>query len=181
MHAHKNNSYVAQLQVGDPAAARAWFTEYHDRLLRFVEQKISIHADAEEVVQETFINCLRQVSLFRGDSSLWTWMCSIARHEVADYYRKKYAKKALQLLPLFDSVFEEHAAPVVEAEKSEKTGQIRQALGKLSPLEQEVLQLKYIDEHSVAEIAARIGKTVKAVESLLFRARQLFRAEWQVA
>ena len=172
---------LQRLKDGDSIAARQWFGEYHDRLLQFVQQKISIESDAEEVVQETFINCLRQIALFRGDSSLWTWMCSIARHEVADYYRKKYAKKTLQLLPLYDSLFDVAAANQITASaQQEQTSQVRKVLQKLPPVEQEILELKYVDNQSVAEISQQIGKTVKAVESLLFRARQLFRQERQL-
>ena len=123
----RQQKLLHRLVSGDPVAARQWFNEYHDRLLQFVEQKISVTVDAEEVVQETFINCLRQIALFRGDSSLWTWMCSIARHEVADYYRKKYAKKRLQLLRLYDALFEVAAANQITARaQQEQTSQVRQ-------------------------------------------------------
>src|SRR3989344_1118054 len=91
---------LARLKSGDSPAVNEWFRAYHDRLLAFVSQKIDNAHDAEELVQETFVNCLKHLPLFRGESSIWTWMCGIAQHEVADFYRKKYAKKALKLLPL---------------------------------------------------------------------------------
>jgi RNA polymerase sigma-70 factor, ECF subfamily len=161
---------LAALRAGEATAVTTWFQMYHDRLLRFVTLKISDPADAQEITQEIFINCLRHLPLFRGSSSLWTWMQSIARHEMADYFRKKYAKKAIKSLPLHEFVSD---VPISDAhEVSERVKAAFQALSKES---QELLMMKYIDRKKVKEIAAEVGRSVKAVESDLFRARLEFR------
>ena len=164
---------ILLLKQGDQRAVTQWFSLYHNRLLRVTLQKVSVHADAEELVQETFLNCMRQIGLFRGTSSLWTWMNSILRHEISDFYRKKYAKKALKTLPLFDrlAIDDIHSSSDVSAKVSS-------VLKKMSTEYRELLQQKYIDKCKVVEIASRFGRSNKAIESDLFRARQEFQYLW---
>jgi len=104
---------------------------------------------------------------------LWTWMNSILRHEISDFYRKKYAKKALKTLPLFDrlAIDDIHSSSDVSAKVSS-------VLKKMSTEYRELLQQKYIDKCKVVEIASRFGRSNKAIESDLFRARQEFQYLW---
>lgn len=166
---------ILQLKRGDGQAVTKWFGMYHDRLYNVVVRKISHPADAEELVQEIFLNCLKNLNLFRGESSLWTWMCSVARHETADYFRKKYAKKALETLPLTHWLF-------VEGEKIQDAHEVSRkvtvVLKKMSHEYQELLLMKYVDGKKVRAIAQELNKTIKAIESDLFRARTQFRELW---
>ena len=165
---------LCALKAGEPAAVREWFVLYKADIQRMVSVKVAVAADVDELVQQTFLNCLRQLPLFRGEASLKTWMLAIARHEVADYYRKKYAKKALQTLPLSDLVL---SAPIDDAHVvSEKVSEV---LDKMSDRSREILLQKYVDGKCVAAIAEEFGKSVKAIESELFRARSEFRALWE--
>lgn len=97
-------------------------------------------------------------------------MKSIARHEVADYYRKRYAKKALRTLPLSELVL-----GVEISNSSETSEKVVAVLKKMKRDYQELLLLKYVDRKKVKDIARELGRTVKAVESDLFRARRDFR------
>jgi len=172
---HKNNrleeaQILELLKLGDSAAVEYWLTEYENPLAAYISQKVDLPADTKELTQETFVACLKQLPLFRGDSSILTWMISIARHQIADYYRKKYTKQALKFLPLSHYLFE---AKIDDAhETSEK---VKQVLGRMSQTSQELLQKKYVDGRKVAEIAKEWGRSVKSVESELFRARAEFR------
>ena len=97
-------------------------------------------------------------------------MVRIAQHEVADYYRRKYAKKVIQTL----SVSEIEDLPEIES-SVEISYEVKSVLKKMSATSQELLQKKYIDRQRVASIAAEFGRSVKSIESLLFRARVEFR------
>ena len=161
---------LAKLKAGDAKAVRQWFSSYHDRLLKLIQQRVSSEKDAEELVQDTFLGCLKHLPLFRGESSIWTWMARIAHHEVADYYRKRYAKKFLHLLPLSELFAVE---PI--ADSHEISQKVRQVLSRMASEEREILQMKYVDKKKVKQIAREMGRTVKSVESILFRARVEFR------
>jgi RNA polymerase sigma-70 factor, ECF subfamily len=100
-------------------------------------------------------------------------MLSIARHEVADYYRRKYAKKALQTLPLSDFLLSLRVD-----DSSEVSLQVRKILSQMSEYSRELLLRKYVDGKKVAELAKEMGRSAKSIESELFRARREFRTLW---
>ncbi len=171
-----NNKYatdqelVRAVKQGQQTAIEYWFRTYHDQLLSLALKKAQNSKDAEELVQETFINCLRNIQTFQGKSSFSTWIKSILYHEIADYYRKLYAKKAIRTLPMGDFLLN------LPLEDSHEVSQkVRLVLNKLAKEKRELLLLKYVDQKKVKDIAKRMGKTVKSVESDLFRARQEFR------
>lgn len=165
---------LERLKRGDRGAVREWFAAFHDDLLAYVSYKISRVKDAEELVQETFIQCLKHLPLFDGRSSISTWMKSIARHEIADYYRKKYAKKAIQTLPLHELILGRADKAAVK-DSHQVSEDVRESLGRIRADYSELLMLKYVDGLSVKHIAAKLGRTVKSIEADLFRARQDFR------
>jgi len=164
------------LRLGDPDAVAYWLQTYEPRLYKHLLAKVGNPQDAQELTQDTFMSCLRHLPLFRGDAMIWTWMVAVARHEVADYFRKKYAKKALQLLPLSEFLL---------ATKLETTQEIAEqvgaALSHMSHSSRELLLEKYVDGKRVAMIAREQNQTEKAVESQLYRARIEFREQYAEA
>lgn len=162
---------LEKLRLGQGRAVREWFHDYHDELYQYIAYKVSGHKDIEELVQETFINCLKHVSVFKGKSSISTWMKSVARHEIADYYRKKYAKKALQTVPL-------HKLCLGEGERlshQELVNKVKRVLKIIRSDYKELLLLKYVDQKTVKTIAKELGRSFKSVEADLYRARKDFK------
>ena len=161
---------LADLKAGHPEAVRSWFARYRPRLLKLILHKVRTEKDAEELVQDTFMSCLKHLPLFRGESSIWTWMVRVAQHEVADYYRRRYAKKFIHAFPLSELL------PLTDlSDAHEVSLKVRDVLKKMASESREILQMKYVDRKKVQEIAAETGRTVKSVESILFRARLEFR------
>jgi RNA polymerase sigma factor (sigma-70 family) len=170
MRPSQDSQLLQQLKQGSPQAVQSWFHAYHDRLLRVILKKVNNEKDAEELTQDTFVSCLKHLPLFRGESSIWTWMTRIAHHEVSDYYRKRYAKKFIHALPLSDLI------PLDEIYDSHEISQkVKDVLQKMSKENREILLLKYVDQLKVEHIAKHMGKTGKSIESLLFRARAEFK------
>lgn len=166
----EESQIIELIKLGDPTAVEYWFSEYQSILAQFIKSKVENPQDVAEIVQETFLGCLKQIAFFKGQSSLQTWMISVARHEVADYYRKKYAKRALQLLPLTQELL---GTKVNDAhEISEK---VKEVLAKMSESSRELLQKKYVDNMKVQDIAVEWGRSDKSIESELFRARNEFK------
>ena len=171
---------VAQLLAGDPTAVADWYHHYQPRLSAFIAHRVGSPEDVEELVQETFINCLHNLPNFLGKSSLWTWMCAIARHEVGDYYRKRYAKKVLHLLPLSDWLLADFLQDNHHADYAhDLADQVEQVFARIGYYYRSLLLAKYLDQQSVADLARRYDKTIKALESDLYRARQAFKRVFQ--
>jgi RNA polymerase sigma-70 factor, ECF subfamily len=161
---------LSRLKKGEPKAVSEWYAEYSPRLMSYIGKKISSHKDCEELTQEVFLGCLKHLPLFRGKSSIFTWMCSIARHEVADYYRKRYAKKALKYVPLGEMILQEDIADAHESAQK-----VKEVLSQMKGESKELLMQKYVDCKKVSEIGKELGRTTKAIESDLFRARKEFK------
>lgn len=174
---------VQRIVSGDQRALADFYTRYIDAIYRFAYHQVGRHRqDAEDVTQETFIAAIKNLKSYRGDSRLYIWLCGIAWHKASDLRRRRdHAKRPQptaddQLLQLR----EERTRQAAVSEMSERESERRRVWAVLTQLPEHyryVLALKYMEEFKVAEIALIMGKTEKAVESLLVRARDKFRAE----
>ena len=82
---------VRRILRGDRQAFDSFYRQHRGELLGFVAKRIGNRSDVEEVVQDVFLALLDSLPLYAFKSSLKTFMYSIARHEVADYFRRRYA------------------------------------------------------------------------------------------
>ncbi len=125
---------------------------------------------AEDLLQDTFIEGMRSAHTFRGDASVRTWLCAIARRRLARHWEAE--RKA----ELARSGLVAVGAPP-EADSIERRDEIIRALGRLSAPHRQVLVMKYLDELSVEKIAKELGRTPVQIQSLLQRARAGLRRE----
>lgn len=143
----------------------------------FVKWRLAPSGQAvDDIVQEVFLEAWRGLSRYRGDASLRAWILGIARHKVLDHYRS-----ALRVAdwdePVQESLVEQPAADR-ELIHKERTERIQAVLAGLPESYRAVLLWRYWDSQSAASIGLAMGKTEKAVERLLARARAQFRAEY---
>ncbi|KPJ70543.1 hypothetical protein AMJ51_01580 [Microgenomates bacterium DG_75] len=164
---------------GDKVWLRKFHQRYRKKLLRFVLRKVDHYQDAEEIVQDTLVSAIYSLPSFLGKSSLWSWLCSIAKHEIADFYRKKKIKEILfSRLPGVEAIVSEALSPELALEEKEMKQKIIRCFLELTEGYREILRLKYIEGLSVREIARQGQETMKAVEMRLRRARLAFRKIW---
>lgn len=154
------------------------YYEYRERLFRFVILRVKGDAHvAEDVVQETFAAALLSLTRFRANSSPYTWLCSIAQHKIADHYRKQPPTRSETMsLDLLAENLGDGGPCSSSIEKwldaKDTRDSVQQALNELPPAYSNVLRYKYFVGLSVAEIGCEIGRSPKAVEGLLARARR---------
>ncbi len=157
---------------GDTDAFDRFYERFVDRLYTMIYYHLGAQTpDAEDVLQETWLAAIKSLPAFHGKARLFTWLCSIAQHKIVDHRRRRGDKTAA---PLYDDQARQNGDNHIGATETRLV--IRQALGKLPASQQQVLLLKYIQGLSVGEIAAMTGRSPKAVESLLSRAREGMRA-----
>lgn len=165
---------VKRLLGGEEQALEKWVREYEPRLWRFVVRKMK-QEDAQEVVQDTLLAALDTLPVFSGRSSLFSWMCGIARHEIADFYRKKRLKTiAFSKFASLEQLVGEMSGPEQRLDRKELVGRIKAAMAQLSWVQQRLLQSKYVEGKSVRDMARELAISFKAAESGLFRARKAF-------
>lgn len=166
---------VEQILNKDEKAFFCFVKEYESQVYSFVYRQLQDKEIAEELVQDVFVDFLEALRNFQYNSSLKTFLFSIAKYKVIDVIRKKKEKRVLfSAMPphMVDNIM-----PVVmddEIEQKELAQKIHTVLSKLPHDYQTILRLKYLDGVRVKEIAERLALPFKATESLLFRARKAF-------
>ena len=155
-----------RLRCGDPAAAREFYDACSARLHRFILHALGPgnDADAEDILQDTFMALAEALPFFRGQSSLFTFACAIAHRKTVSFIRMRARRGEL---------LKDHTAEVVRLIIEPAPDEdLKNALASLSAEHREVLILKYVEDMSVAEIAAVLALSEHAVESRLARARK---------
>jgi len=151
------------------------YKKYQPSVLNFVKMQINNYQLAEELTQDIFIDFIEALRDFRFQSSLKTFLFSIARHKIVDQIRKKKIKNILfSKLPSY--IVESLKVVFIDEEidKKELREKITKIIDSLPNDYRVVLRLKYIDGIKVSEIAGKLKMNFKATESLLFRARKSF-------
>jgi len=170
---------IEEVLSGKKGAATRFYREYSPRLRRYLTVKLP-EEEVEEILQDTFLSAFDSLSLYRGEASVSTWLISIARHEIADFYRKRYVREVVEKTsPLFENMVSEILSPEFEWEKKKIEKRFFDAYRGLNKQYQDVLSYKYELSMSVKEIAERMKLSFKATESLLFRARGAFREAYE--
>lgn len=170
---------VKKIIRGEKRSLRLFFETYRPKIARYITTRVDDPLDGEEIVQEIFISGLQFLPSYSFKSSLFTWLLGIARHEVADYYRKKKIKTVLfSHLPFLEKLADQALGPEEEMIEAELKARVKRVFGRLTEGYRVVLRLKYIEGLSVSEIADRLGLSYKATESRLTRARFCFREVW---
>jgi len=158
--------------VADRAAFRDWYDEALPRVYRYLLARCGHDVElAEELTQQTFVEALRRRSSFDGRSDVVTWLCAIGRNKLVDHYRRA-GREHQRHLRLVGEWTEGRADfwPQHDLQSEVQAG-----LAELPGEQRIVLVLRYLDRLSVREIATTIGRSEKATESLLSRAREAFR------
>ena len=142
-----------------------------------------LHRDkavAEEIHQDTWLAALAGIDAFEvGRGALRAWIFGIARRQVALHYRRRSGVSLGDVDgPMAIAIATEERAilPADVLERVERGDAVRAALAELSSDARSVLLGKYVEGQSVDDLAARLGRSPKAIESLLSRARAQMRA-----
>lgn len=162
---------------GDEEAVTRFYEQYADAVFRFVYRRVGgAYEDAEEITQDTFLAAVAYAGTFDGSCAPLTWLCGIAKLRVADFLRHRGRRKRVPPGALC-SLDGGHGAPAGNAspavwDRLELRQVLDRALAALRHEEREVLLLRYVEQFSIQEIATLIGRSEKAAESLLIRARK---------
>lgn len=175
---------VKQLLAGDERAFDRFFEENFARLYRFAIVRLADDPEgAREVVQVALTRATRKLSTYRAESALFTWLCAICRNEISDWLRRqgRYREHIVLVedFPEVQAAVDSLEAPGYEDperyyQRVELLRLIQVALDRLPPRYGDVLEWKYVEGHSVEEIALRLDLGIAATQSLLARAKRAF-------
>lgn len=172
--------FVADLLKGKKRAEKEFYQQYQERLKNFILGKVADPRDAEEILQDSFISFFVSLPNFNFNSSLYSYLCAITKHEVVDFYRKKKIKMVLfSRFPFLETLAAKALTPEEEVLKQELKTEIKKTLKSIGRRYGKLLRLKYLLGFSVKEIAQKTASSPKSVESALTRARKSFANEYR--
>lgn len=165
--------------ASDEQALNKIYELYADLLFAFIYHSLGgTPADAEEIWQDTWLAAFRSIGRYSGKSRLFTWLCGIARHKLMDYYRYRYSgiQPFVELHnECLDTLIDTEPLPEEVVMNDATRVCVVEALTLLPEDQRRALLSRYVEGRSVEEIARLLGKSYKATESLLSRARVAFR------
>jgi len=159
---------IAMARAGNPGAFETMVDRYQGRLLGFCRQMLGSTEDAEDVLQEVFVNAYKAMLADEREINLRPWLYRIARNRCLNYLRKPKAdaQESMDMVPEVDA-----ASTAEMVHNREEFRQILSDVNKLPETQRAALLLREMDALSYEEIAAAMDTTVPSVKSLLVRAR----------
>lgn len=171
---------AARLGKGDAGALGEVYDAHHEAVRAFATRLLGDASSAEDLVHEVFVSLPRAIRGFRGDSSLRTFLVSIAvnhaRHHVRSAVRKRRAFEGLAREPLPSSPDPEHLT-----RRRQLAEALTRALDELSVDHRVAFVLCEVEERTSREVAAIVGAPEATVRTRLFHARQKLRASLEQA
>ena len=178
-----DDELVAAARQGDTAALETLLLRYQPHLYRFGLRMCGNVEDAGDVAQESLISMARSIRDFRGDSSVSSWLYTIARRFcIKKRRRSKFAPPREESLEAAGADAARRLAdpgpnPEQAAANRELAAALTHAIDALEPAQREVLVLRDVEGLSAPEVATILGVSVDAVKSRLHRARVAIREQ----
>jgi RNA polymerase sigma-70 factor (ECF subfamily) len=157
---------VARAKAGDEEALGALYRAFETPVYNLARRILRTPEDAEDVLQETFLEVVKSIRQYRGDGSLWGWIRQIASSKALMRIRRDQVRATE---PLVEEAAGRAGAPVGARIDHER------AFENLSRTARAVVWLHDVEGYTHEEIADMMGKTVSFSKSQLARAHQRLR------
>ncbi len=172
-HEHDVEALVERAQSGDRDALGAIYDRLAGRVYRFALFRVGSAADAEDLMQRTFLKMIEALPHYRQRGLPFeAWFFRLARNTVIDHLR---ARRTHQPLETVSDVHSPELSPEASAELAVEFRRLEEALRQLTPIQQEVIGYRFMAGLSAREIGQVIGKREGSVRALQFRAVETLR------
>jgi RNA polymerase sigma-70 factor, ECF subfamily len=152
--------------AGETEAFGILYDRYVDAVYRYVYYRVRNEAEAEDVTSDVFFKALRAMPRYEPRQPFLAWLYRIARNAVIDR-----ARRARPQIPFEDALTHPGADRVVDPDdrldRISDAGELRTAIAKLTPLQQDVIILRYVeglDTHAIGRLLGRRDGTVRGIE-----------------
>ena len=179
----RDRADMERLIAGHNAALNDLMERHAKPVFHFLCRMLGNEDDANDLAQETFVRVFKSRGSFRAEQRFSTWLFTIAANLARNHFRWRSRHPNISLdaenseteQTLGSTLPANSPTPKEAALASERADAVRAAVGKLPEDLREAIVLCEWEEHTVVEAAAILETTPKAVESRLYRARQLLR------
>jgi RNA polymerase sigma-70 factor (ECF subfamily) len=161
---------------GDAEAFGVLYDRYVDAVYRYVFYRVRNEAEAEDVTSEVFMRALRAIPKYEPRQAFLAWLYRIARNAVIDRSRRRASR---QQVSFEDALAHPNADQVVNPDAGLLAGSdatvVRHAMRQLTPLQQEILVLRYVEGLDTKTISKLVGKRDGTIRGIEFRALSALR------
>ncbi|WP_437285251.1 RNA polymerase sigma factor [Sorangium sp. So ce406] len=164
--------WIRRFQSGDPAAFSEIFRRYRRDVARLVFRMLGPNADAEDVIQEVFIQVHRSLGDFRGQSKFTTWLHRVTVNAVLMARRAARSRPVFAGEPSADHEVDHGMLPDEDAARARRIDAFRRVLERLPEKKRVVYVLHELEGIAPTEIAEIVGAPVLTVRTRLFYARR---------
>jgi RNA polymerase sigma-70 factor (ECF subfamily) len=162
---------------GEAEAFGVLYDRYVDAVYRYVFYRVRNEAEAEDVTSDVFMRALRAIPKYEPRQAFLAWLYRIARNAVIDRSRRQTAR---QQVSFEDALAHPNADQVVNPDAGLLAGSdasvVRVAMQQLTPLQQEILVLRYVEGYDTKTISKLVGKRDGTIRGIEFRALSALRA-----
>ncbi|HEY8861886.1 MAG TPA: RNA polymerase sigma factor [Candidatus Limnocylindria bacterium] len=162
---------------GEAEAFGVLYDRYVDAVYRYVFYRVRNEAEAEDVTSDVFMRALRAIPKYEPRQAFLAWLYRIARNAVIDRSRRQGAR---QQVSFEDALAHPNADQVVNPDSGLLAGSdasvVRVAMQQLTPLQQEILVLRYVEGYDTKTISKLVGKRDGTIRGIEFRALSALRA-----
>jgi RNA polymerase sigma-70 factor (ECF subfamily) len=154
----------------DPAKFEDLYTEHFYRVYAYVVRRVGSRAAAEDLTAHVFQEALANLGKFEWRGTPFAaWLFRIAANAVHDHWlrrsRESGAPRAVD--------------PTLDAEEVERHAALFQLVERLPEAQRRVIEMRFVEEKSIREVADAIGRSEGAVKQLQLRALETLRAQWE--
>lgn len=163
------DALIRRAQALDPGALAELYDRHFDGIYRYLFTRVRHQADAEDLTEQVFLKMVDSIQRYRPRGVAFSsWLYRIAHNLLVDRYRRA-GRDAVELT---SQVYDErpHADPAAMAQNSDDRRRLIAAIQRLTPEQQQIITMRFIDNLDVEEIARLTHRRPGAIHSMQHRA-----------
>ena len=172
MHTETDANLVRRCAQGESAAFVELIRRHRTSLMSLIRRLVADRDEVEDLLQETLVQSWLNISSVRNPERVQAWLLQVARNRCRDYH--KSAERRVH--PTEQQELESYMNCYGRAMHAEVISDLHEAVCRLSPIEQEIIRLFYLEGMHLTEISTVTGAPVSTLKSRLFTARHHLRS-----
>jgi RNA polymerase sigma-70 factor (ECF subfamily) len=164
-----DDALIRRAQALDSGALAELYDRHFDGIYRYLFARVRHHADAEDLTEQVFLKMVDSIQRYRPRGVAFSsWLYRIAHNLLVDRYRRA-GREPMELTDQVRDV-RPHADPAALVQHSDERRRLVAAVERLTPEQQQVISLRFIDNLGVDEIARLMRRRAGAIHSMQHRA-----------
>jgi RNA polymerase sigma-70 factor (ECF subfamily) len=162
---------LRKARSGDLDAFGELIRLHQARLRAFVARYVESSHDVYDIVQDAWLDALRNLDSFDGERELLPWLRGICRNRVLNYYRSRRVRRTTGQSLVDGAIEAVAAADDCNDDELERVEALRRCIGQLPATQREVLDRRYLQGAAVKQMAADLNRTAASISMQLRRIR----------